>query len=111
MTAHEPDRLTQALHQKRRDIDDLDIAAAIGGDRTAVSRVFSDQYGIRLSKLAAFLDLMGYRVVPKATGIREVPEAHYQSLVVMAEIGTSSLQNSETHTRYSRPLNRLWSPS
>lgn len=95
--------LANALHRRRQDVSDDDIAASLDGDRTTVSRVFSDQYGVKLSRLGDFLAAMGYRAIPVATHIREVPESDYQSLLRMASIGAESLQSSDRHVRYSRP--------
>lgn len=98
----EPNNLVRALHVRRRDVNDADIAQALGSDLTAVSRVFSDQYGIKLSRLDAFLRVMGFRVIPSTERIREVPEEHYQSIVVMADIGAEALRRGDIHQKFHR---------
>lgn len=97
---HKKQDLKNALHRARKTVTEDDIATAIGGDRTAVSRVFSDQYGVKLSRIEALLALLGYRAIPIAKSVREVPESDYQALVTMAGMGQRGLLGSDIHVRH-----------
>lgn len=84
--------LLRSLHTRRRQAGDKALAAALGADKTMVSRVFSNQYGIKLDRIGAFLSALGLAVAEENQRAVSIPRPQYMALCHLAEAGAQAMR-------------------
>lgn len=71
------------------------VASAIGHEESHVSRIASDERGIRLSQLGPFLSALGLRVVEVGGDAVTIPAEKLRALQVLARDGLRFIGESE----------------
>ncbi len=78
-------KVLQLILQRIADLKYQTVADAIGRDESTVSRIVSGDSGVKLQELVPFLDITGFKLVPKDHYCVQLDR--WNALVVYAKIG------------------------